>query len=102
MHETQNVKIILKCTTTIRLQFFSNFIMASCLEQVAHLSGVYVVVEISGYGTFPTNNSYCRKTRMINLTCGIKCEQKFLSFCHIIHAFERQTGRQTGRQTYCS
>ena len=44
-------------------------------------------------GVAPTNHSFSQKTRLNDLSYGIKCGQIFLPFCH-----NSRVGRQTDRQ----
>ena len=36
-------------------------------------------------GDVPHHHSSCRKTRIIDLSYGIKCSQNFLLYCHNLH-----------------
>jgi len=55
-------------------------------------------------GFSPTKHSSCRKTRMIDLSDGIKYGQKFISFCHNsrVWRMDRKTIGQTNGQTFFS
>ena len=49
-------------------------------------------------GVAPTSHSSSQKTRLNDLSYGIKTKHIFLPFCHnAVHAFDRRTDRQMDR-----